>query len=1082
MKPARNSIIGYSYQKIMAFLLLAKMDVERLIGKIEIEADVNHQFDDLVVYTDQGKIYCQMKDFQGIKLSDIKFIGTDIVIKDKKHKLSDGTNILFIKDIDLEPNNEILNFQSHMINGVHIISISREEARSQITTLYEIDFIRMSIMENYFERKFDERVLSILLEELPPIKIFSTQLMDQTIDIQKLELKTTSLLMIEGKPGVGKSHLVNQLENQDNKLLYRFWISNQDTDYRERLEYKNFIADLIKSIFRNYVNKTEEEIIDKLLERNLTLVIDGLDHVENYNLCELELFINFFNKVAERSKVIILSRPLKTQLEWEKIKLQNWNFEQTYKYLNIQFHISSYNIIEEIYKITQGYPIIVNFIGNYYLNHKQLPMIEELGDLNDFYKSITKNLSVRSALSVFLSSNSYFMYSEFDHLLDGIASAMIKDFISDHPYLFEIKLNRISLIHDSLNTFLRSDIKYHDSHSRMITEKVYKSILSGEKRYISRFSYFNLSEEQNKEVINHYADINFFSKWIKGCIDIEAVQTFYYQLRKSLENLNPSSLNVYQYYDFALIQNILSRDHISNLHGFLYVYTNSLIENGYSEEDITSSGYLFSMLYFLKEGDFKPLETVASDGLYDTESFYESLILDINQEVEYFKISEVPLDLEESVNYINDENTELSAKSTIQDISMSIYIHGTDIREFQQWKSVVKNLVDKQDEESAITFFGNVLTNVNMSEFWARSIVKHIIYKLKSLGITKSNNEFLNMSFPEFINENSEAGSYNLQSLILDYLRLALKTRNEVDINAIYKYFICYYERKDYSVINIDRALITFREYECISLSESVEIINLFQQKSEKGIRHLLNSYIQKLSVEDFIIFIQEFSIKNFNIDLFTLPSSFINVVPESIVVEAFFEMLRRHSYSKKIDFFHVNNLLSSIYSEKVFDALLYHNFIISVDESVKLDRTIAELYGDIIEFSVSRSYGEHKNRSEENLESKIIMENDIEYAKDLNLAPIEIAKYTDGNYSSFSSLRLYENHNTKDLTEQSTAILHAAITSRIKTINQFSNLFFLVGNVPDFLVNYIDEEVSEQILFESFINFIKLSYIDKES
>ncbi|QUH31122.1 hypothetical protein [Vallitalea guaymasensis] len=49
MKPARNAFIGYSYQKSVAFLMIAKMDVERKIKEIEIEADVNHQFDDLIL-------------------------------------------------------------------------------------------------------------------------------------------------------------------------------------------------------------------------------------------------------------------------------------------------------------------------------------------------------------------------------------------------------------------------------------------------------------------------------------------------------------------------------------------------------------------------------------------------------------------------------------------------------------------------------------------------------------------------------------------------------------------------------------------------------------------------------------------------------------------------------------------------------------------------------------------------------------------------------------------------------------------------------------------------------------------------
>ncbi|MBY8910161.1 hypothetical protein K6L05_10180 [Salinicoccus roseus] len=1083
MKPAKNSIIGYSYQKLMGFLLLAKMDVERTINKIEIEADVNHQFDDLVISHNNSEIYCQMKDYQDIKLSEIKFVEKNLIIKGNKHRLSDGVNILFIKNINMNCNSEILGFSSYKTNDTHIISMSREEAKSQISQLYEIDYTRMSVMENYFEKRFDERNLSLHLEDLPPIKVFSNDLVDHTVNIQSWELKVNSLLMIEGKPGVGKSHLVNQLESQDHKVLYRFWISNQDINYKERLEYNNFIANLIKDIFKNYEKKNEAEIIDELIERSLTLVIDGLDHVENYNPKELDLFIAFINKVAERSKVVVLSRPLKIQVDWKKIKLHNWNFEQTYKYLNVQFHISDYSTIKEIYRITQGYPIIVSFIGKYYLTHKQLPLIEQLDNLNEYYKSISDSLSMRSALAVFLSSSSYFMYSEFDDLLDDFAAEMLKDFISTHPYLFEVKLNRISLIHDSLNNFLKSEVNNYESYSYKIVEKVTQSILSGEKRYISRFYYFDLNEDQQKQIIKHYADIGFFSEWIKGTIDIEGVQAFYYQMRKSLKYIDPSFLNIYQYYDFALIQNILSRDHLSNLYGFIYIYVCALIENGYSEEDITSSEYVFSMLYFLGEGDYKALEAITSDHLYGTQNFYENLIEEINDEVEYFRALETPLDIEAKGKLINEENTELAIKETIQDISVSIYTHGTDIEEFEKWSIVVRNLVDKQDEEAAILYFEDILTNVNVRKFWAPSIVKYIVYKLKALGVLRCNNEFLDLSLDKFIEYNHTSGSYQLQTLISDYLRLSIENNRKVDLGAIYKFLVCYYEHKDYSVINIDNALITFQKLNYITIDESIETIRCFQEKSDKGIRNLMNNYLNRLSLEDFEYFINEFNISEFKINLFNLPVSFVNVVPEPLIIKEFQELLSRYSYLRKLDFHDNSSLFFSIYSNKVLDVLKYHGFTIAIDESMLegLDKKFRNTYGDLLELTTTSQLGKYENNSRKNLENGIITDKDIEYVKGLNLLPFEVATYTDGNHSSLSNLQLYDNYSSENLTKHTKTILHTAITNELKTIKFFSDLFFLVGNVPDFLINYTDEVIEENILFESFINYIKLSLIDYE-
>ena len=41
----KNAFVGYSYQEHVTFFMLAKMDVERSIFDLEIEAKVDHKFD-----------------------------------------------------------------------------------------------------------------------------------------------------------------------------------------------------------------------------------------------------------------------------------------------------------------------------------------------------------------------------------------------------------------------------------------------------------------------------------------------------------------------------------------------------------------------------------------------------------------------------------------------------------------------------------------------------------------------------------------------------------------------------------------------------------------------------------------------------------------------------------------------------------------------------------------------------------------------------------------------------------------------------------------------------------------------------
>lgn len=103
-----------------------------------------------------------------------------------------------------------------------------------------------------------------------------------------------------------------------NNLVYRFWVSSQDKDSEERLKYKNFISDFSKKLFKNLLHRNESEIFNKIKDEKKIVIIDGLDHIENYNNKELEKYIDFINKLKINCKTIVLTRPLRRNLEWEK--------------------------------------------------------------------------------------------------------------------------------------------------------------------------------------------------------------------------------------------------------------------------------------------------------------------------------------------------------------------------------------------------------------------------------------------------------------------------------------------------------------------------------------------------------------------------------------------------------------------------------------------------------------------------------------------------------------------------------------------------------------------------------------------
>ena len=92
-----------------------------------------------------------------------------------------------------------------------------------------------------------------------------------------------------------------------------------------------------------------------------------------------------------------------------------------------------------------------------------------------------------------------------------------------------------------------------------------------------------------------------------------------------------------------------------------------------------------------------------------------------------------------------------------------------------------------------------------------------------------------------------------------------------------------YGHRKDYSVYSIDDALIIFEEKGMVKEEDSVEVICKLMTQSEKGIRHLISSYINKKGPECTKRLIQKgcFRDPSFQADIFDFLPENINCFPK---------------------------------------------------------------------------------------------------------------------------------------------------------------------------------------------------------
>lgn len=1072
----KNAFIGYSYQEQVTSLMLAKMDVERTILEIEIEAAVNHKFDDIRIVVDEVEYYCQIKDFDNISIEDIIVSDDDVLIAGKKHKLSSAINVIFFKSIEITSDCMVLDIEAYRLGTIYIISLNRVAIDQMIESLYKLEQLRKYIIDQFFSECLDNRKLLIKKSELPILNIFKTYLIEPTVILTRKVLDIENILLIEGKPGVGKSHLVANLEKlYTNNIVYRFWVSNQDNEYKERLRYNNFMLDFSKKLFGNLKPYTESQIIAKINELDKTVIIDGLDHVENYNSKDLEAYIEFIDNLKEVCKVIVLSRPLQRELVWKKQLLSNWNNDQTKKVLNELYHIEEYTDIQKIYKISDGYPILVRYLAEQFKLEGAIPDYETFDTIDKYYQELVKKEKGMQALSLFLCVRSYIMQSEIGLFLDDISSSFVNEFIKEHPYLFELRLNRISLFHDSFITFLRKRNSNYQVIASNVTAIVNNSILAGEKRFLSRFNCFDLSTLEKKIILKKYCSIVEFRNLLNEAIDFEALQDFYQQIRETMTELSSDDFEIKEYYDLSLIINTVSRDHISALNGFHYTYCKALLFNGFTFDDFTSSRYLFGMLYYIETNDGSLILNTTSNSYYDTSRFYWQLQNDALEESNFFEKHKKALSATKIKSLLKDKKS-WEYKDIITYILENLYIHDVARKTNSKLYQSINCYMSGEDWK-ATSILIDIITDFGIDDFKAGWILKEARENLLSLGYNKKNNDYLKLSLKENIIKNKDLGSFNMWVDILSYIRLSLHQHRKIDINSISLFWTKYYQRKDNSLYSLHSALPVFEKLGYVEMFDSVRLITKIQDISEKGYSGLLADYILEYPPENISNIIENFHPTNLNISWFLLPPDYINVLPDLVYNIEKTRQIKYHHTNKEIRYDEIENLLDSNRLDQFRNDLIFYRYSVWLKEGspgIKKLKTLKIPYQTYKE----QDYGITESSGHSRLDLGILDHKNQEIITEKKLKSYEVAAFSDGNYAALSNPEIFHFFGKEDIKTNIKAILYNTMTSRLQTIDYFHSLWPLPGNVIKILY---DNEVVDDFdsLFQSFTIFINMSMFD---
>lgn len=1072
---ARRSIKGYTYQQSVFILFLSLMDTERKISKITIEALNTKNFDDIYLEEvhEKGKetinYRIQAKNYPNTSVEDIAVINNKMIIKGNSNEFdSEDNNILVVNTSLIETDKRFMGLPCTMIDEIIIIPLTPEQIIEKMDSIFNNESRELQIIHE--ADKVTENAKFVITQmELPPIIQMSIDLENDTVLLRKIPDEfNNETIFIEGKPGVGKSHFVNEIIDKfPNAIVYRFWVGSQDPNRNKRLLFENFISEMGIKVYKTAKKVIINELIETIKIRDEIVIIDGLDHVENYNPQELRKFIEFIDKL-EGAKVIVLSRPLKTEIPWNKETLLDWNYDDTRLYLEIAHEITDYKIQNQIFQITGGYPMITYFVAeDYNINHV-VNIDKPITEINEYYDSLfINNDKPSSAIGVFAVGNCYFTKKELkEFFMDPEMYDVICEFINLHPYLFKILVNRISLIHDSFNTYIRMKISTFERRKEKVIEIIRKSILSGSIEYMERMESFNFDDDFYKTILLKYCDFNEFVNLIMSTNDYNSIQSFYNQLQVILENQR-GLFDTYQYYSFVLLYQIANRNNLIGHDSLILQMLIYMNEHGGIADNIFSSNYIWQVYLACKNHEKLVAQYIQNQHISDSQ-FYD-LIRNINADCSFYEKKEKVVSYEQFIKELNNEESFLRYKDSIlADYLISVWIHGNSQEQFHD--SFVKYL---DGEKNSISELLPELEKYGFDRFWIESGLSKAEYQLHELGYFGDKNKFRGISLMNIIKGGAKEGSYSVVNLAASYIKLANYEKREVDINSLALAWTMYFNHKDYSTFTIDKALIVFEKKDIIKEEESFELIEKHMEQSDKGISHLLTSYSNKKGPR----FIEKINNAGYfkrydcGIRFWELETENYECFSKGEISRQVSELLGTYYHGKTIEGKYLQAIAKSRYGDMVLDGIEYYDYsVLSPDDSL-----VPVLEERNIKYF---SQSEQKAYKHTLFEDGYIREEDFDYIIQTNMSCTDVSSYADGWYSCMPFVAVYKLFDIKDIQKNYMEILHNSIFARTSEDRYIGNWNLLLGNMLEFLLEY-DIDVDWNKLFLTFKSFLDISLIE---
>ncbi|MBC1474073.1 hypothetical protein HB852_05555 [Listeria grandensis] len=1064
MTITRRAFKGYVYQQQVLSFFIALMDTKRDIYEIEAENIVKHNFDDLRVVRDK-EYFIQIKNYPKMTMDDIKIKDKNIIMLGNKNEYdANKNNVIVVNSENIVTTTDFWGLEAALINGIYVIPLTPDNIIDEMENMY-FDDTRVKVILEYSYRLTVNEKFSLRIDDLPKFKTISMDLEDNTILVREVETLTEKgCQFIIGKPGVGKSHYANEINKKYSEaIMYRFWIGSQDQFIDKRLEFGEFLRTLSFLIFNTPKLHSEAEILSKMNEDELTIIIDGLDHVENYKPRELERYFAFFGKITNAS-VVILSRPLRHEIIYPICHLENWTQSETVNYLNAAFTIIDYSVTQRIYEITQGYPILITFLANHYNLFGEINLESRVSAIDDYYEILLNNITTKTAMSLFMINSSFILKEEIPWLLNNeMLSKIVLEFIQSYPYLFKETGDRVSLIHDSFNTYLRNLDLSDDGLLGYGRDFVINSIMNEEIRFLSRFGTFFIADDDKKCIIKKYSTLEIFNRLITNNYDFDSIKEFYFAIRDELENFR-DVLDIYEYYDLILILLCIERNNLVGDDLLLHQLVRYLYSFHSGELKIYSSGALWAAYQLEINNNLYPMRKLLSEHSYSPDNIADYFKV-LEDEEHFFEKFNGNSHSEELVAFLKgSSNYGHQKKKALILLMAEVYIKQEQENGYYK---IIQEYVENNKQQSINEIKGKC-QDLGIESFWGYSILEQAKYQIWEQGYGTQNNPLRNTSLSKIISNRASIGSFDVGQYVVSYLRLSIHVQEEIDINSINKFVMMYYNRKDYSVYSFPALLSIFEQKGFIKESESIDLLIKLMNQSEKGIRHILTTYLSNKESEIMLTHKDKFSTENYNVNYFDLPQGHIDQLEREFIFAYFFKSLGR---SNLISFYEIKQLLESKHSDKLIQII--NNYNIEIFDVPKQRLAFFDGLGIRTRVNKDEKTGDKYIPFEHgNIHLK-----DMEYIESAGMTYLELASYTDGWHNSLPYTELFAHFSKEELTSNILIILHNVLNAKVPRLDILASYTLLPGNVIK-LFYEIELDVNWDRIYASFCTYLDVSLI----